>query len=94
MEAPGDLSLRLLDTWTGAVALAQEKALLRAENSSDPERFMSVYDKTLHALHHGADLLERHRLDNDVDAAAEAEALAAHRTIMSCVHPRQRQRRK
>ena len=81
MKAPGDLSLDLLDTWTGAVALAQEKALLHAEYSSDPERFMTVYDRTLHALHHGADFLGRRRPYNDVDDAAETEAMAAHRAI-------------
>ncbi len=94
MEAPGNLSRHLQATWTGAVALAQEKALLHAERSSNPERFMSVYDRTLNALNRGADFMDRRRLYSDVDDAAEAEALAAHRAIMSCVHPRQRQKRK
>lgn len=88
MQAPGDLALNVLDTWTKAAALAQEKARQHAERYSDPSRFMTVYDETLHALHWGADVLERRRLGNDLDAAAEAEAMAAHRLIMSHVHGR------
>lgn len=88
MQAPGDISLRLLDTWTGVLSHAEERASLRAARCSNPEKFMLVYASTLRALNHGADILERRRLEDDLEAAAEAEALAAYRLVMSLTHPR------
>ena len=88
MQAPDNLRSPRLDTWTGALSRAERKAARRSERSSDPERFMAVYGRTLKALHHGADLLNQRRLDSDLDAAAETEALSAYRLLMSLTHDR------
>ena len=69
------------------VERAQEKAQKKADRSSNPDRFMEFYRAALYQLRWGVDLEDRFfARQSPLETAAEAEALAAFRMLLSYTH--------
>lgn len=66
-----------------------EVAAIRAGRSTEPIRFMNIFDATLGEIQRGGDVMDR-PLDytDPLSVAAEIEALAAATRQASCAHKR------
>jgi hypothetical protein len=71
-----------------SVKHAEAKAQAQADRSSNPQRFMECYKDALYRLRCGANLEDcRIAWQPPLEMAAEAEALAAFRMLLSYTHP-------
>jgi len=70
------------------VKQVKAKAQRQADRSSSPERFMELYEAALLRLRGGADLADNcFTMQSPLEMAAETEALAAFRMLLSYAHP-------